>query len=116
MTGTVCRPYEFGCRRHSPAYDRDHKIYPMPRYENKDKDMEILKWLPVVEDYARNCPAGDYLRIVSSFLHGKPRSYFQSKYDSYKASHGDAEPADPRVFSRETMISGYSLSNQTQIH
>jgi hypothetical protein len=55
------------------------------------------------------------LRIVSSFLHGKPRSYFQSKYDSYKASHGDAEPADPRVFFRETMINGYGLSAQTQV-
>ena len=30
--------------------------------------MEIRKWLPVVEDYARNCPAGDYLRIVELFL------------------------------------------------
>jgi hypothetical protein len=87
-----------------------------PHYENKDKDMKIRKWLPVVEDYARNCPAGDYLRIVSSFLHGKPRSYFQSKYDSYKASHGDAEPADPRVFFRETMISGYGLSDQTHVY
>jgi hypothetical protein len=46
------------------------------RYENKDKDMEICKWLPVVGDYARTCNDGDYLRIVSSFLHGKPRSYF----------------------------------------
>jgi hypothetical protein len=26
-----------------------------PRYENKDKDKEIRKWLPVVEDYARTC-------------------------------------------------------------
>jgi hypothetical protein len=45
-------------------------------YENKDKDLEIRKWLPIVEDYARTCADGDYLRIVSSFLHGKPRSYF----------------------------------------
>jgi hypothetical protein len=87
-----------------------------PRYENKDKDMEFRKWLPVVEDYARNCPVGDYLRIVSSFLHGKPRSYFQSKYDSYKDSHGDAEPTDPRVFFRETMISGYGLYDQTHVY
>jgi hypothetical protein len=47
-----------------------------PRYENKDKLMEICKWLPVVEDYAETCNDGDYLRIVSSYLHGKPRSYF----------------------------------------
>jgi hypothetical protein len=29
-----------------------------PRYENKDKGMEIRKWLPVVEDYARTCNDG----------------------------------------------------------
>jgi hypothetical protein len=87
-----------------------------PRYENKDKDMEIRKWLLVVEDYARTCNDGDYLRIVSSFLHGKPRSYFQSKYDAYKAANGGAEPANPREFFRETMISGYGLSDQTQVY
>jgi hypothetical protein len=29
MTGTLRRPYEFGCRRHSPAYNRDHHIHLM---------------------------------------------------------------------------------------
>jgi hypothetical protein len=84
-----------------------------PRYENKDKDLEIRKWLPIVEDYARTCNDGDYLRIVSSFLHGKPRLYFQAKYDAHKAANGDAEPANPREFFHETMISGYGLSDQT---
>jgi hypothetical protein len=84
-----------------------------PRYENKDKDMEICKRLPVVEDYAKTCNDGEYLRIVSSFLHGKPRSYFQSKYDAYKAANERAEPASPRKFFRKTMISGYGLSDQT---
>jgi hypothetical protein len=87
-----------------------------PRYENKDKDMEIRKWLPVVEENARTCNDGDYLRIVSSFLHGKPRSYFQSKYDAYKATNGGAKPANPREFFRETMISRYGLSDQTQVY
>ncbi|GAQ91664.1 hypothetical protein KFL_008290030 [Klebsormidium nitens] len=87
-----------------------------PRYENKDKDMEIRKWLPVVEDYARTCNDVDYLRIVSSFLHGKPRSYFQSKYDAHKAANGGNEPDDPRAFFRETMISGYGLFDQTQVY
>jgi hypothetical protein len=87
-----------------------------PRYENKDKDLEIRKWLPIVEDYARTCNDGDYLRIVSSFLHGKPRSYFQSKYDAHKAANGNAEPANPWEFFRETMVSGYGLSDQTQIY
>jgi hypothetical protein len=87
-----------------------------PRYENKDEDLEFRKWLPIVEDCARTCANGDYLRIVSSFLHGKPRSYFQSKHDAHKAAHGDAEPANPREFFRETMISGYGLSDQTQVY
>jgi hypothetical protein len=87
-----------------------------PRHENKDKDMEIRKWLPVVEDYARTCNDGNYLRTVSSFLHGKPRSYFQSKYDAYKAANGGAEPANPRIFFRETMINGYGLFDQTQVY
>jgi hypothetical protein len=85
------------------------------RAENKDQDMEIRKWLPVVEDYTRTCNDGNYLRIVSFFLHSEPRSYFQSKYDSYKAANGGAEPANPREFFRETMISGYGLSDQIQV-
>jgi hypothetical protein len=92
------------------------KPNPPPRYENKDKDMEIRKWLPIVEDYARTCADGDYLRTVSFYLHGKPRSYFRSKYDAYKAANGGVEPANPREFFRETMISGYGLSDQTQIY
>jgi hypothetical protein len=92
------------------------KPNPPPRYENKDKDMEIRKWLPIVEDYARTCADGDYLHTVSSYLHGKPRLYFQSKYNAYKAANGGAEPANPREFFRETMISGYGLSDQTQIY
>jgi hypothetical protein len=37
------------------------------RNENKDKDMEIRKWLPVVEDYARTCNDGNYLRLSVPF-------------------------------------------------
>jgi hypothetical protein len=92
------------------------KPNPPFRYENNDKDMEIRKWLPVVEDYARTCADGDYLRTVSFYLHGKRRSYFQSKYDAYKAVNGGAEPANRREFFRETMISGYGLFDQTQVY
>jgi hypothetical protein len=53
--------------------------------------MEIRKWLPIVEDYARTCVDGNYLRTVSFYLHGKPRSHFQPKYDAYKAANGGAE-------------------------
>jgi hypothetical protein len=89
------------------------KPNPLPRYENKDKDMEIRKWLTIVEYYARTCADGNYLRNVSSYLHGKPRSYFQSKYDAYKAANGGAKPTNPREFFRETLISGNGLSDQT---
>jgi hypothetical protein len=88
----------------------------LPRSENKDKDMEICKWLPIVEDYARTCNDGNSLRIVSSFMRGKPRSYFQSKYDAYKAANGGAKPANFRKFFRETIISGYGLCDETQIY
>jgi len=87
-----------------------------PRFENKDKDMDVRRWLAVVEDYARDCPADQYLRIASSFLAGKPRSYYQSKYDEHKAGHGDAEPPNPQQFFRETMINGYGLADQTQTY
>jgi hypothetical protein len=70
----------------------------------------------VVEDYARTCADGNYLRTVSSYLHGKPRSYFQSKHDAYKAANGGAKLANPREFFHGTMISGYGLSDQTQLY
>jgi hypothetical protein len=92
------------------------KPNPPPRYENKDKDMEIRKWLPIVENYARACADGNYLRTVGSYLHGNARSYFQSKYNAYKAANGGAEPANPRKFFRETMVSGYGLSDQTRVY
>jgi hypothetical protein len=52
-----------------------------PSYENKEKDLPIQKWLPIVESYLAECPDKDYLRNASSFLAGKPRSFYQSKYD-----------------------------------
>jgi hypothetical protein len=47
-----------------------------PRFVNKDNDMDVRKWLHDVEKYARTCSDGEFLHVVSSFLHGKPRSYF----------------------------------------
>jgi hypothetical protein len=46
-----------------------------PSYENKEKDLPIQKWLPIVESYLAECPDKDYLRNASSFLAGKPRSF-----------------------------------------
>ena len=88
------------------------KPAPPPRFENKEKDMEIRRWIPVVEEHYVGCPDADYLRMASSHLSGKPRSFWQSKLDARKAS---GEPiADPRAFFRETLYSGYGLKEEVQ--
>lgn len=88
------------------------KPAPPPRFENKEKDMEIRRWVPIVEEHYVDCSDADYLRLASSHLSGKPRSFWQSKYDARKAS---GEPiADPRAFFRETMYSGYGLKEEVQ--
>ena len=88
------------------------KPAPLPRFENKEKDMEIRRWVPIVEEHYAGCPDADYLRLASSHLSGKPRSFWQSKYDARKAS---GEPiADPRAFFRDTLYSGYGLKEEVQ--
>ena len=88
------------------------KPAPPPRFENKEKDMEIRRWVPIVEEHYAGCPDNDYLRLASSHLSGKPRSFWQSKLDARKAS---GEPiADPRAFFRDTLYSGYGLKEEVQ--
>ena len=48
---------------------------PPPKWENKEKDVKIRQWIPLVEEYFRGSTANDYLRNASSYLIGKPRSY-----------------------------------------
>jgi hypothetical protein len=74
--------------------------------------LEIRKWLPVIEEPYEGCPPEDYLRLASSHLSGKPRSFYQSKYDAFKAS--GAVMADPRAFFKDTMLSGYGLKEESQ--
>ena len=62
-----------------PAHSERFKPAPPPKLENKDKDLEIRKWLPVIEEHYEGCPPEDYLRLASSHLAGKPRSFWQSK-------------------------------------
>lgn len=96
---------------HPPA-EPTMKPKPPPSFENKAKDMSVLKWLPVVESYLQGCPDNDYLKMASSFLSGKPRSFWQSKYDLRMKS---GPPIDnPPEFFREVMISGYGLKDESQ--
>jgi hypothetical protein len=87
-----------------PANSERYKPAPPPKFENKDKDLEIRKWLPVIEEHYEGCPPEDYLRMASSHLSGKPRSFYQSKYDAFKAS--GAQMVDPRVWFKVTVLSG----------
>jgi hypothetical protein len=87
-----------------------------PRYENEDKDMEIRKWLPVVEDYAKTCNDSDYLRIVSFFC---TASQGRTSSRSMMLTRLPTEVPSRLISgssSRETMISEYGLSDQTQVY
>ena len=88
------------------------KPKPPPSFKNKEKDLPIQKRLPVVENYLHGCPDQDYLRNACSFLGGKPRSFWQSKYDLRLKS---GPPIDnPAEFFREVMLSGYGLKDDVQ--
>lgn len=93
---------------------------PPPRFENKEKEMRIREWIPLVQDYLRNTPNEDYLRMASSYLSGKPRSYWMSKYEAFKTEHAldpvGPEPPNPRQFFKDTMERGYGLRDETQTH
>jgi hypothetical protein len=68
-----------------------------PKYGNKKKDAEVKQWIPIIDDYLRTAPDGDYIRLASSYLEGGPRSLWTSVYEAYKAANGGAEPPQPRV-------------------
>jgi hypothetical protein len=59
-----------------PANSERFKPAPPPKLENKDKDLEIRKWLLVIEEHYEGCPSEDYLRLASSHLSGKFRSFY----------------------------------------
>ena len=49
--------------------------------------MNIRQWLPLVEEYLRDTPADQYLRMASSYLNGKPRSYWMSQYEAFHVAN-----------------------------
>ena len=90
------------------------KASPPPKFENKEKDMIIRQWLPLMEEYLRDTPADQYLRMASSYLNGKPRSYWMSQYEAYHTANANQEPPNVRQFFRDTMIRGYGLRTPDQ--
>ena len=87
---------------------------PPPKWENKEKDVKIRQWIPLVEEYFRGSADADYLRNASSFLIGKPRSYWLSQYEAFRAANANQEPPQPRRFFSDTMIRGYGLRDPEQ--
>jgi hypothetical protein len=61
-----------------PANSKRFKPAPSPKFENKDKDLKIRKWLPVIEEHYEGCPPEDYFHLASSHLSGKPRSFVRA--------------------------------------
>jgi hypothetical protein len=47
-----------------PVNSERYKPAPPPKFENKDKDLEIKKWLPIIEEHYEGCRPEDYLRLA----------------------------------------------------
>jgi len=90
------------------------KASPPPKFENKGKDVSIRQWLPMIEDYLAATPNNQYLRLASSYLGGKPRSYWVSQYEAYTAANPQQEPDNARQFFRDVMIRGYGIRDPIQ--
>ena len=90
------------------------KASPPPKFENKEKDLNIRQWLPLLEEYLRDTPADQFLRMASSYLNGKPRSYWMSQYEAFHVANPGMEPVDVRQFFRDTLIRGYGLRTPEQ--
>ena len=84
------------------------------KFENKEKEANIRQWLPTVEEFLIATPAVDYLRFASSYLSGKPKTYWTAQYAAWQAANPGAQPPDVRQFFRDTMIRGYGLRDPVQ--
>lgn len=94
------------------------------KFENKETGPDIRQWLPMIEEYLNATPNAEYLRIASSYLNGKPRSYWMSAWGAWQAANPGAYPGDAanpgpfagnaRAFFRDTMIRGYGLRTPIQ--
>src|SRR6476620_11812269 len=87
-----------------------------PKFGNKAKDSDVRQWLPVIENYLRNAPDQDFIRLASSYLEGGPRPLWTTVYEAYRISHGNAEPPNPRQFFRQTIERNYGLEDLEQKH
>ena len=84
-----------------------------PKFGAK-KGGHVLQWIPLIEDYFRNAPDADFLRLASSYLEGGPRSLWTTVYEAYKDAHAQAEPPNPREYFRETLVANYGLQDLDQ--
>ena len=62
------------------------------KFENKESGPDIRQWLPIIEEYLTDTPNAQYLRLASSYLSGKPRSYWVSQWEAWQAAHPGAYP------------------------
>ena len=90
------------------------RLSPPPKFENKEKDLKIQQWLPMLDTYMAGTPANQYFRMASSYLGGKPRSYWISQYEAWRAAHPGQEPPNPPQFFRDTLLRGYGLVDPVQ--
>ena len=90
------------------------KASPPSKWENKASNPPIREWFEQIEDYLRNAPNAEYLRLACSYLNGKPRSYWSSQYAVYQRANPGVYPANARQFFRDTMTRGYGLRTPEQ--
>ena len=90
------------------------KASPPSKWDNKASCPPIREWFDQIEDYLRNTPNADYLRLAASYLNGKPRSYWTSQYAAYQRANPGVYPPNARQFFRDTMTRGYGLRTPEQ--
>ena len=90
---------------------------PPSKFENKESGPTIRQWLPLVEEYLAATPNNEYIRIASSYLAGKPRSYWVSQWEVYQAQNpAQPYPVNARQVFNEIMIRGYGLRAPEQTY
>lgn len=88
---------------------------PPSKFENKESGPNIRQWLPVLEEYLVATPNNEYIRIASSYLSGKPRTYWVSQWEVYQAQNPvQPYPLNARQVFREIMERGYGLRTPEQ--
>src|SRR6478672_9694697 len=68
----------------------------------------------MIGEYLVDIAHDHYLRIASSFLDGRPRSYWTSHWEVYQAANPGLYSANARRVFRGTTIKGYSLRTPVQ--